>query len=213
MRVPVSSETDAFRSVLAVAGVVAVCLVLAYAFGLIAAAVLAALALLAVLAWMLLPSGCRLRRAAAAGGAQSRAGRILLIATEAPTDDQFKSEILDRFASQAALEVHAPVLQSRSHFVTTDIDHETQEARRRLQQTLRAARSARVAASGRVGDPIDPLAGVEDELRRYRADEVIVTTHPAGRANWVEAELLRRLRSELDRPVVQVTLDGETGSR
>jgi hypothetical protein len=40
-----------------------------------------------------------------------------------------------------------------------------------------------------VGDPIDPIAGVEDELRRHRPDEVIITTHAAGSVSWVESEL------------------------
>jgi hypothetical protein len=60
-----------------------------------------------------------------------------------------------------------------------------------------------------VGDPIDPLAGVEDELRGGYAHEVIVTTHGRSPANWVESELLERLRSELAKPVTQLVIDAQ----
>jgi hypothetical protein len=98
------------------------------------------------------------------------------------------------------------VLQSRTHFVTTDIDRETAQARQRLRAILNAARSEGLVAEGHVGDPIDPVAGVEDELRRHRPDEVIIATHPAS-ASWVESELLERLTSELDDRVVRTVVD------
>src|SRR5437588_2931140 len=208
MRLPLTTETDAFRAVLVVSALVGVCMLVGYLFGILPAAILACAAGIALLVWVLLPTRTSLSPAEAWGRRSHGARRTLLIIGEAPTDEQFRREVLHRLHSPAAIEVHAPVLQSKAHFVTTDIDHETQQARRRLAQTLAAARRAGVPASGEVGDPIDPLAGIEDELRRYRADEVIVTTHPPADANWVESDLLEHLREELTAPVTEVVLRG-----
>lgn len=206
MRLPVTTEADAFRGVLVVSVLFAVCVLVGYLFGVAPAVVLAGVAAVALVVWILLPSRTSLSPAEAWGRRRQGARRTLLIVGEAPSDEQFRQEVLRRMHSPAALEVHAPVLQSKTHFVTTDIDHETQQARRRLAQTLAAARRAGVPASGEVGDPIDPLAGIEDELRRYRADEVIVMTHPRDDANWVESDLLEHLRAELAAPVTEVIL-------
>jgi hypothetical protein len=45
---------------------------------------------------------------------------------------------------------------------------------------------------------------MEDELRDFGADEVIVVTHPSERETWQERGELERLRHELDVPVTHV---------
>jgi GABA permease len=54
---------------------------------------------------------------------------------------------------------------------------------------------------------MDPLFAVEDDLRRFGPDEVIVATHPAESTSWQEGDLIARLRSELDVPITQVVVD------
>jgi hypothetical protein len=208
---PVRSENDSFGAVFVVAALVAAGLALGYWIAPWLGGVLAAFALAALVAWMLMDRSrqAALRAADAAGARGARARRTLLIANEAPTLEQFRRDILPLLRSRPTLEIHAPVLQSRTHFVTTDIDHERSLARRRLEQLLAVARDEGIAASGDVGDPIDPLAGVADELRRVEADEVIVTTGAGPRANWVESELLEQLNAALDRPVTQIVIDRE----
>ena len=103
--------------------------------------------------------------------------------------------------------VVAPVLVSRTQFVTTDVDGEIDRARARLALTLDWARTHGLPARGHIGDPMHPLLAVEDDLRRFGPDEVIVATHPAESTNWQEAGLMGRLRSELDVPVTQVVVD------
>jgi len=213
MRLPVQSEDDAFRTVVAIAALAAICLLLSYLTEPLLALVFACVALAGALGWTLARKGpgSSLREAEAKGGREDDARHVLLIANEAPTLGQLRTQVFRRTQSKPTLEVHAPVLQSRTHFVTTDIDRETAQARRRLQRILSAAHSEGLVADGHVGDPIDPIAGVEDELRRHRPDEVIITTHAAGSVSWVESELVQRLTSELERPVVQVAVDGAHG--
>jgi hypothetical protein len=89
------------------------------------------------------------------------------------------------------------------HYGVTDIDREIDEARRRLERSLHWARRQGLVVRGRVGDP-DPVVAIEDELRDFGADEVVVVTHPDERAGWQERTELDRLSRELDLPVRRV---------
>jgi hypothetical protein len=64
--------------------------------------------------------------------------------------------------------------------------------------------------TGRVGDPNVALGAIEDELRLSGADEVIISTLPRGRSNWLETGIVDRLREDLDIPITHkvVDLDG-----
>jgi len=213
MRLPFDSEPEAFRLALAFAFVVGVSVLLGYLLGSIAGIALFTLVALAAVVWNVRrePATSTLGAAELAGherGARDRR-RILVVANEALPGDAPPDEIVGPRGGRSALDVIAPVLQSKSHFVTTDIDSETEQARRRLRQTLAWASDHGLEATGEVGDPIDPLAGIEDELRRYDIDEVIFTTHTPERANWLEAGILERARAELGIPVRHLVIDGE----
>jgi GABA permease len=209
MRLPIKSEPDAFRFVWGLAFVVGVCLLVGYLAGAVAGIALFTAVALGGLAWAI-KRGERPTRLSDAELAGHRAGaghRILVVANEALTGDALRDEILLRRERQPVLDVLAPVLQSRTHFVTTDIDRETEDARRRLRETLAWARAHGFEATGEVGDPVDPLAGLADELRRYDVDEVIIATHPPERANWVEGALVTALRTQLNAPLTHVVID------
>jgi hypothetical protein len=205
----VTSERDAFCGVLIVAVVGAVSLALGFGAGSGATSPILGVSvfcigILGAVAWALVraPAETPVHDAEAEGDQTPAPRSILLVAGEAPTDEQLC--VLRREHPQANLEVHSPVLQSRTHFVTTDVDRETDLARSRLRRTLRRAAVAGIEASGEVGDPIDPLAGIEDQLRRHHIDEVVVATNPLPEANWVEAELLEQLRAQLDKSVTHI---------
>jgi hypothetical protein len=54
-----------------------------------------------------------------------------------------------------------------------------------------------------VGDP-DPLIAVADALAVFPADEIIVSTHPPGRSNWLEKDLIERLQDRHRQPVTHL---------
>jgi hypothetical protein len=216
MRIPIRSETDAFRSVLAVAAVVAVATLVYYQV-----APLAALALFMVLiAGGLLARVTRAPRESSIHGAEAASDRgpkkrrVLLVTAATPTSAQIERlvrELRQRrgFAGEPELEIHAPVLASRTHFVTTDIDRETEDARRRLKDALAAARTAGIRASGEVGDPIDPVTGVEDELRRCHSDVIVFTASDDAKGGWIADKLVQRLDQEPDNPVTHLMVGSE----
>jgi hypothetical protein len=130
--------------------------------------------------------------------------RILLVASETPTVEQL--HVLRTAVPRAILEVHAPILRSRGQNLITDNSQEIELARNRLRTTLTRAGRAGIDASGEVGDPIDPVAGIESQLRRQQVDEVVVATNPLSGGNPVESDLLRALRSQLHKPLTHVEI-------
>jgi hypothetical protein len=53
----------------------------------------------------------------------------------------------------------------------------------------------------------DPVQAMEDALRRFPADEVIISTHPPGRSNWLERDVVERARRRSDVEVTHVVVD------
>jgi hypothetical protein len=153
-----------------------------------------------------------LRDAAAAApprSARDRTKRILVISNETLVGRELREELLRRGAEDAELRVVAPVLPSRSHYITSDIDHELAEARRRLDATLEWAHDQGFDAAGRVGDDTPPLTAIEDELRRFPATELVISTHPPDRSHWLETGLVQMAREQLDIHITHVIVDLE----
>jgi GABA permease len=132
--------------------------------------------------------------------------RVLVVANQTVGGEELKEEILSRGDPRPELRIVVPVLCSRAHYVTSDIDHEIDEAQRRLDATLRWAHDQGFEAVGIVGDS-SPLIAIEDALRRFGADELIISTHIPERSHWLEAGVVERAREELDIPVTHVTVD------
>jgi hypothetical protein len=94
----------------------------------------------------------------------------------------------------------------------SDIDTELGLARRRLEQSLKWARDVGLEVSGEVS-PDGPLVAIEDQLRKFAADEIVISTHPPQRSNWLEAGVVERARAGLDIPVTHVVVDLARGRR
>jgi hypothetical protein len=157
------------------------------------------------------PDRLRPLREAAAQGRVAHARtrrRILVVANRTLPDERLRAELLSRSQEGAELRLIVPILTSRVHYIASDVDSELREARRRLADALAWASAAGLDASGKVGDPFVAFGAIEDELRMSGADEVIVSTLPPGRSNWIEAGILARLRDELEIPVTHVVGEG-----
>jgi GABA permease len=214
MRMPIKSEADAFRVALGLAALVGVSVVLGIATApLVGVALLVGGILGAIYLDYALGRGDRpapLADAVHAPAMQPATTparkRILVVANQTLGGQELKEEILRRGAPLAELRIVAPVLASRSHYITSDIDRELEEARERLEETLAWAHDQGFEAVGMVGAD-SPLVAIEDALRRYGADELIISTHTPERSHWLEAGVVQRAREQLDIPVTHVVVD------
>lgn len=150
-----------------------------------------------------------LHEAEHAGGARPLAGgpRLLVVANQTLGGQELRADLLGR-EPRPELRVVAPVLVSRAKYVMSDIDTELGLARERLEEMLVWARREGFAVSGVVCAE-GPLTALEDELRQFGPDEVLISTHTPERSNWLEAGVVERARAELDLPVGHVVVDVE----
>ncbi len=77
------------------------------------------------------------------------------------------------------------------------------EADDRLQETLAFLASEGVLAHGELGDA-DPLVAVADAVTEFHPDAILVSTTPHGTSQWLDADVVNRLREAHGIPVQHV---------
>ena len=138
-----------------------------------------------------------------------------MVANETVSGRALLNEIERRCAAHPRSEilVVVPALtSSRLEHLAHDVDGAIVEARERLDRSLATMRAAGLSARGEVGDHHDPNVAIEDALRAFAADEVIVSTHPPQRSKWLERGVVERARKEIPLPVTHVVVDLEAES-
>ena len=209
-RNPIRSETDAFRVTIAGAAIMIVGVLVGWLVDPLAGVIVfAVVALLALALYMSRPERDRRRplreaeREPHPHGAPPGTRHVLVVANEELEGHELRDRICGSDGQRVEVDVLAPVLSSRTHLAYTDIDNELRNARRRLARSLMWARAQGFVARGEVGDP-SPTTAIEDELRDFGPEEVIVVTSTNAERHWQEQTELERLREELQVPVVHV---------
>ena len=211
MRVPFKTEPDALRVAIALALLAGVSLLVGWLasppYGVVVFAAGLAAGITFEVAGRETNRRSALREAADAPhphGASAGTRHILVVASATLGGEDLRRE-LEAGGAGVELDVLAPILTSRSHYWTSDVDQEREEARERLEASLAWAAEHGFAAKGEVGDP-DPLIAIEDELRDFGAEEIIIVTHPGERVSWLASRMLSHLARELDVSVRQVAV-------
>jgi hypothetical protein len=141
------------------------------------------------------------------GGENER--RILVIANETVGGERLREEIRSRsegFDEQVF--VVCPALNSPLRHWASDEDAARIQAQERLNTSLSRLRQAGVDAKGEIGDA-EPLQAMEDALRLFGADEIIISTHPEGRSHWLEKGIVDAARERFAVPITHVVVDLE----
>jgi hypothetical protein len=141
------------------------------------------------------------------GGDDER--RILVIANETVAGLALRSQIsaaTEGYRSHVL--VVCPALNSPLKHWASDEDGARADARERLDRSLRELDRLGIEARGEVGDA-DPLQAIEDALRTFGPDEVIISTHPEGRSNWLERGVVSGARERFAVPITHVVVDLE----
>jgi hypothetical protein len=206
---PLPSEREVFRAVVVIgagaAAVIALALLTRPAFG---AVLLAAEVGLGI--WLLWSRarGTIPHQAEVAEHGDD-AYRVIVLANQTVGGRALLEEIKNRCKGQPSeILVVVPALTSSplEHWAS-DVDEAIAEARQRLEDSLRAMESAGLTARGDVGDHHEPNAALEDALRVFAADEVIISTHPPDKSRWLERGVVERARREVPLPVTHVVVD------
>jgi hypothetical protein len=141
------------------------------------------------------------------GAANER--RILVVANETVGGSRLREEIRRRSEGyEEQVFVVTPALNSPLRHWASDEDDARAKAQERLDASLSRLRAAGVDAKGEVGDG-EPLQAMEDALRLFGADEIIISTHPEGRSHWLEKGVVRAARERFAVPITHVVVDLE----
>ncbi len=134
--------------------------------------------------------------------------RILVVANQTAAGRELLEEIGNRCRGQkcAVMLVSPALVGSRAERWASDIDEGLDLARERMARSITALRGVGVEVRAEVGDP-DPNMAIEDALRVFPADEIVISTLPPEQSRWLEHEVVERTRREVELPMTHVIVD------
>jgi hypothetical protein len=205
MRNPFRSEADAFRFVWVTIGyfvLIVVASLIDFWVGVVVFVIATAVAI-----WWLFYSAEKeepVRQAPAASPPDEH--RILVVANETVGGPELRSEIQELAGERTRVLVVCPALNSPLRHWASDEDDARAAAQERLDRSLASMRAAGLEAEGEIGDG-DPLQAIEDAIRTFRPDELIISTHPPGRSHWLERGVVDRARERFEIGLTHVVVD------
>ena len=208
---PLRSEDDAFRFTVIVAALVAPVALAAIVVSSTAAIVVGAGVIVGVIVGLFLLKRDEPTEKLLLGRRQPENGgrRILVVANETLRGRALRAEIAHRAHGRGSeVRVVCPALNTKIKYWVSDEDEARQQAQERLDAVIAQLAREGVEAEGDIGDS-DPVQAIEDALRLFPADEVIISTHPHGRSNWLEQDVVGRTRERFGLTITHVVVDLE----
>jgi hypothetical protein len=140
----------------------------------------------------------------------ARPRRVLVIANETCAARGVVEEVGYRGGPGAEVMVVAPALARGrlEHWLSSDSERRRADALARLDASVTAFTNAGIPAQGALGDA-DPLQALDDAIRTFEPDEVVISTHPPQRSNWLERQVVKKARERYQLPITHVIVDLE----
>jgi membrane protein implicated in regulation of membrane protease activity len=204
---PFRSEADAYRFVWLTIGYFGLIALGAWINRWLGLAVFVVLS--AVVAYFYFRRGDRERQTVRETRSRSAVGerRVLVIANETVGGETLRARIRERTeGARAEVLVVSPALNTPLKHWVSDEDGARNAAQERLDRSLAQLREAGIDARGEIGDG-EPLQAIEDALRTFGADEIIISTHPEGRSHWLEKGVVSGARERFTVPITHVVVD------
>lgn len=132
--------------------------------------------------------------------------KILALVSEPVSGEALKQAVGPERAEDAEVLVVAPALNSRMRFWLSDPDPAIERAEAVQQETTERMGEEGVDAAGDTGES-DPLLAIEDALRTFAADEVVIFVHPSSEQSWLEEGVVERAEERFDVPVDHVLVE------
>jgi hypothetical protein len=133
--------------------------------------------------------------------------RILVVANETVGGQELLSEVRGRAEGRRSrILVVCPALNSPLRHWASDEDQARAKAQARLDASLGAMRAAGLQVEGEIGDG-DPMQAIEDAVRTFQPDELVISTHPEGRSHWLERGVVEKAHERFAVPITHVVVD------
>jgi hypothetical protein len=206
---PFRSEADAYRFLLLTVGYFALIVAASLINRWLGLAMFAALTALAVWRWAKSRSTEPPERVVVRPAGREDERRILVCANETVGGEALREVLLRKAEGvHEQVLVVVPALNSPLRHWVSDEDTARAAAQQRLEASLARLREEGIDAHGEVGDA-DPLQAMEDALRTFGAQEIVISTHPEGRSHWLERNVVSAARERFDAPITHVVVDLE----
>jgi hypothetical protein len=205
---PLRSEAEAYRFLLLTVGYFATIAIAALLIGKWAGIIVFLALTLAGVVYVVRASRTEPpRQAVPSRRGRANERRILVIANETVGGERLRDEIHSRSEGyDEHVLVVTPALNTHLRHWASDEDNARVEAQKRLDASLARLRAAGIDAKGEVGDA-EPVQAMEDALRLFGADEIIISTHPEGRSHWLEKGIVETARERFAVPITHVVVD------
>jgi GABA permease len=134
--------------------------------------------------------------------------RVLVMANETVGGGALLEEIRKRCADRdCEVRVVTPLQPpSRAAHLAGEVDEARELARQRMELSVIEIERQGIKARGEVGEA-EPNVALEDALRTFAADEIVISTHPPERSIWLEKGVVERAREDVDLPITHVVVD------
>lgn len=139
--------------------------------------------------------------------------RLLVLANETCAAQAVLDEVhyrVGRAERPVEVVVVAPALAGSrlQYWLSTDVPDARARAAERLEASIDALAALGIYARGELGDA-DPIQALDDSVRLFNPDEILIATHPHRRSNWLERRVVEAARTRFNIPVTHVVADLE----
>ena len=134
--------------------------------------------------------------------------RRLLVVTTVPVEGGvLRDRVREHAGADAEVRIMAPASDlSPLQWLATDEDAARDEAAQIAEAAEQAIEPKAGTVQAEVGDA-DPVQAIEDALREFPADEVLVVTRPGDEAGWLEQDAAEEASERFGVPVTHLVLD------
>jgi hypothetical protein len=134
------------------------------------------------------------------------AKRLLVVATVQVEETILRDRVREHVGQDAEVRVVAPASDlSPLQWLATDEDEARGEAADIARSVERAVQPEAGRVETEVGDS-DPVQAIEDALRQFPADEVVVVTRPGDDAGWLEKDSAAEASERFGLPVTHLVV-------
>jgi hypothetical protein len=133
--------------------------------------------------------------------------RLLLVATVPVEESVLRDRVRAHAGGDAEVRIVAPASDlSPLQWLATDEDEARAEAADVAQAAEHAVAPEARAVEAEVGDT-DPVQAIEDALRQFPAEEVLVVTRPGDEAGWLERDSAEEAQERFGVPVTHLVVE------
>ena len=132
--------------------------------------------------------------------------KLLVIATAPVESGPLRDAVREHAGDEAEIHVVAPAADvSPLQGLASDEDEAREKAAGVASEAAESVEPEAARTEAEVGDT-DPVQAIEDALRTFPADEVLLVTRPDDDASWLEEDSAQEARERFGVPITRLTV-------